>query len=278
MSTLELLRVTVRFVYRNVYAILRIIVVPTLIFVAVVGLGIDLYLDVLNVFLAEPTERAASLVLAVPVGAIILLTFLNAWVGQCLTELVFRLGVFKRGGGDSQPIPHSAWRLFAAYLRCWLIICAALCVAALFHSSFAWLSIGSGWYAPSAALTTVLLYVLALRLSMFAAPFALWESGPIVRRCWKLSGIYLKYVLGLGLAVAFVAIALEFSCETFFDFLIRPINPPSAATLAGKAAYLRLMLPVWLPSFSIAYVFAAMFFFTGSAIMFQVIEKPKHRS
>lgn len=269
-SFLDFLYRTVRFVGQNLPAIARLIFIPILLFIAVAGFGIDIYLDVLREFLAKSTDRTASLVLAVPVGGVLLLTFINAAIGCALSDLALKQIELENGRPVLHTIPNPTWRLFAASLRFWLIACAVFFVFGLMEV-LVFAGSEKSWSLPFSLGVTALLYFLAFRLCVFIAPLSLRQAGSILRRCWVLSGVHQRYALGFGVLLAFIAVAVESCGEALVRFFLTPYTETQAQNLADKAAFLQAMLPAWLFGFAMAYVVSAVFFFIGSAFLYRTI-------
>jgi hypothetical protein len=270
MSFLDFLYRTVRFIRQNLSVIARLIFIPVLLFIAVAGFGIDIYLDVLREFLAKSTDRTASLVLAVPVGGVLLLTFINAAIGCVLSDLALKQVELEDGRPVLRTISNPIWRMFAASLRFWLIACAIFFVFGLLDV-LALTGSEKNWSLPFSLGVSALVYFLAFRLCVFIAPLSLRQAGPILRRCWALSGVRQHYVLGFGVLLALIAVAVESCGEALARLFLTPYAETQAQNLADKAAFLQAMLPAWLFGFAMAYVVSAVLFFIGSAFLYHII-------
>lgn len=268
-----------RFLWTKLPQILRVVWLPLLIAWIVLYFAFDAYLDQLAIFIQTPNGRTASLAL----GLLFAGGFFALFCHAIVTVGVFNLAA--GGAGGTWAWAHfravrSEWRVYAAFLRLFLIIAVTAGVLGFIVYDVAAMAGLSLHHIILLTGLTALIVTLAFGAcpGLLLPAVAMSERGSILRRSAQESVGHVMTFTIIMIVLAAPGIALQTLGEYATPLLIPMKRFASDSVLAASAAEFRAVLPWYLCLTTLSFEITMTLMTAASYFIHREVGLSRHRS
>lgn len=265
LTLVGLLKSPMRFMWISRLAVLRQIALPSVLVPTVLYITGVLYVWALKDLLNGFNERVASLVLAIPVIALLLITFISSYPFVGIARLVLESSDLRL-----PEIARPHWRMFSACLRFLLLAVIVALPEMIVIGGKATMLLSPYFTFALGIITATGLSYLMVRLFLMIAPLSLMERGSILRRGWKLTGRVHGFAVILFVALAGVVLLAEAAGEALVRSAWETATPTAGWTLPAMTSLLQETLPVLIGGIALAYSVGVILFSVASAYLYRL--------